>query len=238
MVAMGAMFALGVLVGRRAERIEPARVKDPIAQIDADRAVHEQLTFYKTLTEGDSPQPRVEKPAAREPAPQAAKPPEQAETSSKERPAEVNAPATVAEAESEPTKIADPDATSETVSGDGAGANINDAIDRLQQRSAQLDAEPAEKFDRAFLQQLAKGPAKPGEYTVQVSAFQSEHEAEAYAAGLRRKGYQPFVVRTSLPGRGTWYRVRMGSFNTIESAREAKHHLAGAAIPAWVLRSE
>jgi len=85
---------------------------------------------------------------------------------------------------------------------------------------------------------LDAGPAAAGDYTVQVSAFQSMGEARAFSAGLERKGYRPFVVTTDITGRGTWYRVRMGRFTDEASAAAAKQVLATADIPAWVLRTE
>jgi cell division septation protein DedD len=35
---------------------------------------------------------------------------------------------------------------------------------------------------------------------------------------LREKGYAPYIVTAEVPGKGTWYRVRMGSFPTKDAA--------------------
>ena len=85
---------------------------------------------------------------------------------------------------------------------------------------------------------LAAGPAQRGEYTVQVSSFQTREEAAAFSAGLERKGFRPFVVPAVIPQKGTWYRVRLGRFTNEGQAREAKQELARADIPAWVLRAD
>jgi cell division protein FtsN len=85
---------------------------------------------------------------------------------------------------------------------------------------------------------LNAGPASSGDFTVQVSAFQSLPEAQAFSAGLERKGYRPFVVSTSIAGRGTWYRVRLGRFDDEATAKAAKTLLASSDIPAWILRME
>jgi DedD protein len=85
---------------------------------------------------------------------------------------------------------------------------------------------------------LNQGPADSGDYTVQVSAFQSLGEANAFSSGLERKGYKPYVVTAQLTGRGTWYRVRVGSFSNSADATEAKLHLARSDVAGWVLRSE
>lgn len=85
---------------------------------------------------------------------------------------------------------------------------------------------------------LLRGPASAGQYTVQVSSFPSQDEAKAFSSALERKGFRPYVVSADLAGKGTWYRVRIGRFDTEEQARQAKGVLARSDIPAWVLRSE
>ena len=57
-----------------------------------------------------------------------------------------------------------------------------------------------------------------GAWTLQLSASQSKDEADKFAARMRDRGYAPFIVRADVPGRGTWYRVRMGSFPTKDAA--------------------
>ena len=82
------------------------------------------------------------------------------------------------------------------------------------------------------------GPARSGDYTIQVSSFQSAEESMAFASTLERKGFRPYVVSAKIPGRGTWYRVRLGRFNSEAGARVAKENLAALDIPGWVLISE
>ncbi|ATB39057.1 translation initiation factor 2 [Cystobacter fuscus] len=57
-----------------------------------------------------------------------------------------------------------------------------------------------------------------GAFTLQLSAFQSRPEADRFAAKLRDRGYAPFIVPAEVPGKGTWYRVRMGSFPSKDAA--------------------
>jgi DedD protein len=57
-----------------------------------------------------------------------------------------------------------------------------------------------------------------GAFTLQLSAFQNRPEAERFAAKLRDRGYAPFIVAAEVPGKGTWYRVRMGSFPSKDAA--------------------
>ncbi len=57
-----------------------------------------------------------------------------------------------------------------------------------------------------------------GAFTLQISAFQTRPEAERFAAKLRDRGYAPYIVSAEVPNKGTWYRVRMGSFPSKDAA--------------------
>lgn len=75
--------------------------------------------------------------------------------------------------------------------------------------------------DAAQLSSAAE-PAVPagheGGYQLQVSSFRAQPEAEAFAAQLRARGHKAYVVEARVPGRGTWYRVRIGPFATQHAA--------------------
>jgi DedD protein len=59
---------------------------------------------------------------------------------------------------------------------------------------------------------------KGGAFTLQLSAFQERQEADRFAARLRDRGYAPYILTSEVPGKGTWYRVRMGSFASKDAA--------------------
>lgn len=64
-----------------------------------------------------------------------------------------------------------------------------------------------------------KSPAKPatasksakGKYTVQTGAYKDRESAEAQVAKLERRGYDARIEKAVITGKGTWYRVRVGS---------------------------
>jgi cell division septation protein DedD len=64
-----------------------------------------------------------------------------------------------------------------------------------------------------------------GGYTVQVSSCKHRSDADTLAGQLRSKGYPVFVVPADIPGKGRWYRVRVGTFNTRQQAREFGENL-------------
>lgn len=64
-----------------------------------------------------------------------------------------------------------------------------------------------------------KAEAKSGAFTVQVGALPSRSEADAVVSKLRSKGLSPYVVEADVPGKGTFYRVRLGKFRSREDAK-------------------
>lgn len=63
---------------------------------------------------------------------------------------------------------------------------------------------------------------KAGFYTLQLSAFQDPAEAKQFMESLKDTGMKPYLVKAQIPGRGMWYRVRIGSFDSWDAALEAK----------------
>ena len=63
----------------------------------------------------------------------------------------------------------------------------------------------------------AKG--KP-HFTLQLSSFQDRGEAEAFAAKFGSE--KTYLVVSEIPGKGTWYRVRVGDFATAKDAIAGK----------------
>jgi cell division septation protein DedD len=59
-----------------------------------------------------------------------------------------------------------------------------------------------------------------GRFTLQLSAFQTRGEAEAFAAKLGSE--KTYLVTSEIPGKGTWYRVRVGDFASFKDASAGK----------------
>lgn len=70
-----------------------------------------------------------------------------------------------------------------------------------------------------------------GGYQLQVSSFHTQAEAEAFAEQLRARGHRAYAIEARVPGRGTWYRVRIGPFGTqhavlqYRTSFEAREHV-------------
>ena len=57
-------------------------------------------------------------------------------------------------------------------------------------------------------------------YTVQVASYPEKQLADDEAKKMRSRGYAAFVVSSDVPGKGTWYRVRLGSFTNKAAAEK------------------
>jgi septal ring-binding cell division protein DamX len=59
-----------------------------------------------------------------------------------------------------------------------------------------------------------------GRFTLQLSSFPDRSEADALARRFSAQG--AYVVTSEIPGKGTWYRVRVGSYGSSQEAIAAK----------------
>lgn len=55
-----------------------------------------------------------------------------------------------------------------------------------------------------------KSPVVKGKFSVQVASAKERNEAEAIKSALQEKGFAAYVVESTVSGKGTWYRVRVG----------------------------
>jgi len=70
-----------------------------------------------------------------------------------------------------------------------------------------------------------------GQFSLQAAAFPVESGAAEFAEKLKRAGLPSYVVSADVGKRGTWYRVRVGRFETAEAAKRyaAEAQLRGKA---------
>jgi DedD protein len=85
-----------------------------------------------------------------------------------------------------------------------------DAMTKAASDAAGIDSPPSSNG--------AAAPGHEGGYQLQVSSFHTQREAQSFAEQLRARGHRAYVVEASVPGRGTWYRVRVGPFATQHAA--------------------
>lgn len=85
---------------------------------------------------------------------------------------------------------------------------------------------------------VAAAPAgREGGYQLQVSSFRTQNEADTFSGQLRARGHKAYVVEAHVPGRGTWYRVRIGPFTSQHAAAsyrsgfEGREHVVPFIVP-------
>jgi len=80
---------------------------------------------------------------------------------------------------------------------------------------AEAKAEPAAKPE--------PDPAKPaGRFTLQLSSFKDKAEAQSFLADMRIAGYRAYLVEAEVEGKGTFFRIRLGHYESYEAALDAK----------------
>ena len=61
-------------------------------------------------------------------------------------------------------------------------------------------------------------------YTIQLSSWREKDVAERLVLQKKNEGHDAFLMKVELPRRGTWYRVRIGYFDTLEEAQNYKRN--------------
>jgi len=63
-------------------------------------------------------------------------------------------------------------------------------------------------------------PESAGQYSLQAAAFPTSDGAGTFAEKLKRAGVPSYVVTADMGKRGTWFRVRVGRFESSDAARQ------------------
>jgi len=89
-------------------------------------------------------------------------------------------------------------------------------------KPAETKPVPAKEAKPAAIPTIAAGgdSKTKGHFTLQLSSFQDKAEAEAFAQKFASE--KPYLVVSEIPGKGTWYRVRVGDYATSKDAVAAK----------------
>ena len=96
--------------------------------------------------------------------------------------------------------------------------------------------EPAAESKPEVTQQASEPAApvpapEPSRYVLQVGSFNSFQEADAVKVNLALQGQQAFIQKVTVEGRGEFFRVRIGPFDTLQTAEERSAFLTGIGYP-------
>jgi DedD protein len=214
-VIVGIVFVLGVLVGRRVEarghvdRARTTAAADPLAALDRLEGAGE-MSFRGALTGKEATAP-VEKKID-----QLAAEKKKAEPSAKKD-------------EAKSSDVKKDEAKSEAKKDEPKKDEAKSSEAKAEKKDT---AKPGDKIAEGSSDKADKPIEKPSEsvppkeektrYTLQLSSFQDKVEAEAYLAKVKEQGYQAQITQAEVEGKGTFYRVRMGTYRSLDAATTAK----------------
>jgi len=75
-----------------------------------------------------------------------------------------------------------------------------------------------------------------GVYFIQAGSFQNPADADSQKAKIAILGFESSVEPTTLPDKGTWYRVRLGPYTTLEELNGVRRTLAQNGIDASLVK--
>lgn len=101
--------------------------------------------------------------------------------------------------------------------GEGEGAEARET-------RAEAAVDPAEDAPGPAAKKPDAAPAGDG-FTVQVASSRERAHTDRLAEKLEAAGYDARVVPADIPGRGRWYRVRVGSYGSRDDAALAQADL-------------
>jgi DedD protein len=198
------VFVLGVMVGRRLEarghidKVASTSVaRDPLAALDRLSSGSGSMTFPTALTGSGGPTATVDREIA---------------AMGARRRADAARPMTV---------VADEGATASVDAGKAAAAKVDAAKADAAKAAAAKAA--AAKPDAAPNVAVAKPDpaASNAKFTLQLSAFQDNGEAQAFLSTVKTAGYAAYITPADVDGK-TFYRVRVGSYTSYDDAVAAK----------------
>ena len=219
-VIVGIVFVLGVLVGRRVEarghvdRARTTAAADPLAALDRLEGSGE-MAFRGALTGKEATAPvekKIEQLAADKKKTEAAPSAKKAEATKDEAKKE--------EAKTEEAKKAEAK-KAEAKKDEATKAETKAEAKKTEATKDEAARTEAMKDDK---KEVAVEPAKEEKtrYTLQLSSFQDKAEAEAYLAKMKEQGFQAQITQAEVEGKGTFYRVRMGTYRSLDAATTAK----------------
>ena len=98
--------------------------------------------------------------------------------------------------------------------------------------------EPVSEKEMKDAAKSAKGQpeAARGVYFIQAGSFQNPADADNQKAKIAILGFESSVEPTVLPDKGTWYRLRLGPYTTLEELNRVRRALSQSGIEASLVK--
>jgi DedD protein len=230
------LFVLGVIVGKRLEsrgRAVSPEIEDPLALLDkvatSPRPAQAAVTFPQTLFGAKNGDKHAAKKTALLTAPAETGSAPQAPLTSKSQESPAAVPAQTSASKS--ALAAKPETKSAAVTAKPESKSALLAVapaEKPAEPTVAAKAKPAEAKESKPESKPATIPViaaaadskSKGHFALQLSSFQDKSEAQAFAQKF--DGERPYLIASEIPGKGTWYRVRVGDYATSKDAVAAK----------------
>lgn len=95
---------------------------------------------------------------------------------------------------------------------DESKLRLNDELEKFSSESAPQSQPQASE--------AAPKSSSVGKYTIQLGSYNTMEEAKQFAEGFTVRGYSPIINEVKIEGKGNWYRVSLGLFDTVEAAKK------------------
>jgi DedD protein len=238
-VLMGGIFFLGYYLGRHQGKSDSQNADlQPLPEIPAQNLPKpEDYTFYKTLTAKEDKTVSIDlhpRPASATGA--AGK--KQADAPTKETASQAPKETEAAMRNEKKTAAKQP-----------TGLNTVNKTSEPQKKESQVKQEKKEgqtkqeKRESPAKQEKKESPAKQTaslqqRYSVQISSHREKQTADLEMKKMKRHGFAAFIVSSEVPGKGSLYRVRIGSYTSKAAAEKMQKEVRAKAGVASVVVEE
>jgi len=110
-------------------------------------------------------------------------------------------------------------------------------IDRLKTSRKKLTFKKKTEKSKPDIVEEVPPKTQQGQYTIQIAAYKEFKDAVSQMARLDEKGFSSYREKSEKNG-VTWYRVRMGSFSSLDEAEKMKEKLNKANIKAQIIKMD
>lgn len=190
------VFFLGYYVGRyQGKAVGQGENASPLPEVVSENLPKpEDFTFYKTLSEKENKTVSID----------------------------LRPKSSIDEGKSNKKQVV-PEAPQEAADQPASKGKANDMQIEKKSPAADSSKQVAVKKPQAHEKQevpLRRAAPAKAHYTVQVASYPEKQLADDEAKKMKTRGYAAFIVSSDVPGKGTWYRVRLGSFTNRASAEK------------------
>jgi len=102
-------------------------------------------------------------------------------------------------------------------------------VQKLKEKDSTIEKPPGQ----AGLKEVSKENL----FCLQVAATRNVEAADRLVTRLKQMRFEAYKIEVDIPGKGTWYRVRVGSFDKIENAQQIQLKLAEKKIMSIVVKN-